>query len=61
MCVCSCAVAKVIMLLSAGDQSESLQVIHQTINAAQQQLAGQVTILAFGLKTGLQTKHSNSF
>jgi len=49
------------MLLSAGHQSESLQVIDQTINAAQQQLAGRVAILAFGFKTGLQTKHSNSF
>ena len=44
-----------IILLSAGDQSESLQVINQTINAGIEQLAGRVIILAFGLKTGLQS------
>lgn len=42
--------AKVIILLSAGAQSESPADIQQTIDAGKQ-LAGRVVILAFGLKT----------
>jgi len=44
---------KVIILLTAGvkSSSESLEDIRQTITAGKQ-LAGEVTIVTFGLKTG---------
>jgi len=45
------ATDKVIILLSAGAQSESAEDIRQTIDAGKQ-LAGEVIMLAFGLKTG---------
>jgi len=48
---------KVIILLTAGFQSESVEDIRQTIRAGKQ-LAGDVTIVTFGLKTGQQ---SNNF
>jgi len=39
------------MLLSAGEESEPLADIMQTITAGKQ-LAGEVIVLAFGLRTG---------
>jgi len=44
------ATDKVIILLSAGAQSESAEDIRQTIDAGKQ--LAEVIILAFGLKTG---------
>jgi len=44
-------VDKVILLLSAGKSSEELAVVLQTISAGRQ-LAGDVTIIAFGLDVG---------
>jgi len=54
------ATDKLIILLSAGAKSESelLADIKQAISAGKQ-LAGQVTILAFGLDTGQQSNNFN--
>jgi len=54
------AAAKVIILLSAGEESDSepREDIKQTI-AAGKQLAGDATVLSFGLKTGQQSTSFN--